>query len=98
MIINQNLTGKDIDNIDIKSPLEHQIQIQEMKEPGWKFEKINSMTVYFYITGEMNGRPHVKNPLRSSNILNIENDDKYCSLWSILAKLNPGNTNHPNRV
>ena len=63
--INQNLTEKDIDNIDIKSPLEHQIQIQEMKESGWKFEKIISMTVYFYITGEMNGRPHVKNPLRS---------------------------------
>ena len=32
--INHNLTQSDIDNIDIKSPLEHQIQQQEMKNSG----------------------------------------------------------------
>ena len=37
-------------------------------------------------------------PLRSNAILNIENNDKYCSLWSILAYLRPCNNNHPNRV
>ena len=45
--INDNLTETDIDNIDIKSPLKHQIQQQEMKDSGWKFDKINSMVVYF---------------------------------------------------
>ena len=69
-----------------------------MKESGWRFDKVNSMTVYFYKTGEMVGRSHVKIPLRSSAILNIENDDKYCFLWSILAYLHPCNNNHPNRV
>ena len=41
--INHNLTESDIDNIVIKSQLEHQIQIQEAKESGWIFDKINSM-------------------------------------------------------
>ena len=96
--INHNLTQTDIDNIDIKSPLEHQLQQQEMKDSGWRFGKINSMTVYFYKTNELNGSSYVKIPLRSNAILNIENNDKYCFLWSILAYLHPCNKNHPKRV
>ena len=53
--INHNLTESDFDKIDIKSPLEHQIQQQEMKDSGWKFDKVNSMTAYFSETGIMNG-------------------------------------------
>ena len=45
---NQNLTESDINNIDIISPLEHQIQTQEMKDSSWRFGKINSMTIYFF--------------------------------------------------
>ena len=37
-------------------------------------------------------------PLRSNAILNIENNDKYCFIWSILASLHTCNINHPNRV
>ena len=36
--------------------------------------------------------------MRSNAILNIENIDKYCFLWSILACLQPCNNNLPNRV
>ena len=68
-----------------------------MRDSGWRFDKINSMTIYFYKTTEMNGSNYIKIPLRSNAILNIENNDKYCFLWSILAYLNPCN-NHPNRV
>ena len=96
--ININLTQTDIANIDIVSPLEHQIHQQEMKDSGWRFDKINSMTVYFYKTNEMNRSNYVKIPLRSSAILNIENNDKHSFLWSILASLHPCNNNHPNRV
>ena len=35
----------------------------------------------------MNGSSYVKVPLRSSAMVNIQNDDKYCFLWSILAHL-----------
>ena len=69
-----------------------------MKDSGWRFDKINSMTIYFYKTNEMNGSNYVKIPLRSNAIFNIENNDKYCFLWSILAYLHPLNNNHPNRV
>ena len=37
--INHNLTQTDIDNIDVKSPLEHQIQQEKMKYSGWRFDK-----------------------------------------------------------
>ena len=69
-----------------------------MKDSGWRFDKISSMTIYFYRTNEMNGSNYIKNPLRSNAILNIENNDKYCFLWSILASLHPCSNNHPNRV
>ena len=46
----------------------------------------------------MNGSNYVKIPLRSNAILNIENNDKYCFLWSILAYLHPCINTHPNRV
>ena len=49
-----SLTESDVDKIDVRSPLEHQIQ-QEMKDSGWRFDKINSMTICFYKTGERNG-------------------------------------------
>ena len=41
---------------------------------------------------------YVEIPLRSNAILNIENNDKYCFIWSLLASLRPCNNNHPNRV
>ena len=72
------LTETDINNIDIKSHLEHQIQQQEMKDSGWIFDKIMSMTIYFYQTGIMNGSNCIKNPFRSNAILNIENNENYC--------------------
>ena len=96
--INHNLTKSDLDIIDIKSQLDDQIQQQQMKDSGWRFDKTTSMTIYFYETNEMNGSNYIKIPLRSNAILNIENIDKYCFLWSILASLHPCINNHPNRV
>ena len=96
--INQNLTQSDLDNIIITFPLERQIQQQEMKDSGWRFDKINSMTIYFYKTNDLNGSNYINIHLRSNAILNIENNDKYCFLWSIIASLYPCNNNHPNRV
>ena len=36
--------------------------------------------------------------MRTNAILNIENNDKYFFIWSMLARLHPCNINHPNRV
>ena len=96
--INNNLTESDIDNIDVRSQLEHQSQIQEAKESGWTFDTINSMKISIYKTVELNGTSYVKIPLRSNAILNIQNIDKYCFIWSILAGLHPCENSHPSRV
>ena len=78
--INQNLTQSDLANINITFPLERQIQQQEMKDSGWRFDKFYSMTIYFYKTNEMNGSNYIKIPLRSNAIVNIENNVKHCFL------------------
>ena len=96
--INKNLTESDIDNIDVRSHLEHQIQIPETKESGWIFDKINSRKISFHKTTELNGTSYVEIPLRSNAILNIPNNDKYCFIWSILASLPPCENTHPSRV
>ena len=96
--INKNLTETDINDIDVKSQLEHQIQIQETKECGWIFDEINSMKISFYKTREINGSSYFKIPLRSNALINIKNNDKYCFIWSILASLHPCENHHPNRV
>ena len=69
-----------------------------MKESGWIFDKINSMKISFYKTTELNGTSYVKIPSRSNAILNIQNNDKYCFIWSILASLHPCENTHPSRV
>ena len=58
-----NLRETDDNNIDVRSELEHQIQIQETKESGWLFDEINLMKIRFYKTGELDGSSCVKDPL-----------------------------------
>ena len=92
-----NLTQSEIDNVNVQWDLEARKQNLEMQESGWVFQRVNSMTISFYNTGNMDGSSYVKIPLRSSAIVNIKNDDKYCFIWSILASLYPCE-NDPNRV
>ena len=56
------------------------------------------MKIRFYKTGELNASSYVKIPLRSSGLVSIKNNDKYCLLWSILAKFHPCENDHPKRV
>ena len=75
LIFNNSSTEKDINDIDMKSQLEHQIQIQETKESVWFFDKFNSMKIRFYKTGELNGSSYLKILLRSNALINNRNDD-----------------------
>ena len=84
-----NLTQSEIDNTNIQWDLEARKQILEMQESGRVFQRVNSMTISYCNTGNMDGSSYVEVPLRSSAVLNIKKDDKYCFLWSILAKLYP---------
>ena len=102
MVVNlsmvNNLTQSEIDNTIIQWEVEARKQNLEMKESGWHFQRVNSITISFYNTGNMDGSSYVKIPLRSSAILNIKNNNKYCFLWSILAKLHPCEYSHFDRV
>ena len=72
LYFNHNLTETDIDDIDVISQFENQIQIQETKVSGWIFDKMNSMKIGFYKTGEINCSSYVKIPLRSKALKNIK--------------------------
>ena len=97
MVINLNmiinLTQSEIDNNNIQWEVEARKQNLEMRESGWHFQTVNSMTISFYNTGNMDSSSYVKIPLRSSAILNIKNNDKYCFLWSIMTYLHPCENN-----
>ena len=94
--VNNNITETDVNNIDVKSQLEHQFQNQETKESGWIFDKIISMKIRFHKTGELDGSSYVKIPLGSNALITIKNNEKYFSVWSILACLHPCDNDHPN--
>ena len=75
----QYLTRSDVVNSDIRHQLERQIQNHEAKDNGRRFDKIISMTVYFFEITELNGSTCVKKPKRISAILGSENDKKNVS-------------------
>ena len=56
------------------------------------------MKISFYKTEELNGTSFVKIPLRPNAVLNFQNNDKYCFIWSVLASLHPCESTHPSRV
>ena len=60
MINYPKLTENDIKDIDFKSQLELEIQIQETKECKWFFDEFNSMKENFYKTDELNGLSYFK--------------------------------------
>ena len=96
--INRILTESDLDNIDIRCQWEQQIQNQEAKDRGWRFDKSLSMTICFPETTKIDCSKYVKSLIRSSAIIEIDNDDYYCFFWSIITNLHACKKNHPNRV
>ena len=64
LIMTNNLTQSEIDNVNIQWDLETRKQNLEMRESGWVFQRVNSMTISFYNTGNMDGSSYVKVPLR----------------------------------
>ena len=60
-----------------------------MQESGCNFQRVNSREISFHKTGEIKSSSYEKLLLRSSGILNIRNDVKYCFIWSIPAHLLP---------
>ena len=71
--INHNLTETDLDTIKKKVYFRRTNSKTGDERIGLaiRFNKINSMIIYFWKNGEINGSSYIKIPLRSSAILNI---------------------------
>ena len=95
--ITLKLTESGLDNSNTQWTLENRLQSIQIEESRENFQKINTMKISFYKSGELNGSSYVKIPRTTSAHLNVKNDDKFSSLWSVLAKLHLCNNDHPNR-
>ena len=94
-----NLTRLQLNDIDIMTELDNEIDHRDMEGSGWNVQGINHLKIYFHKTNPINGRTYIKFPIRTNAILNIQNNDTYCFLWSILASIHPiDDKNHPYRV
>ena len=93
----ENLTRIQLDDLDIMADLNNEIERRDMEGSGWNIEGINHLKIYFHKTNPINGQTYIEFPIRSNAILNIQNTDRYCFLWSILASIHPVNEN-PHRV
>ena len=93
------LTRIQLNDIDIMTQLDNEIENRDMEGSGWNIQGINHLKIYFHKTNPINGMTYKKFPIRTNAILNIQNADTYCFLWSILANIHPINDkNHPYRV
>ena len=92
------LIETDMINIDVKSQTRTSNSNSRNNESVWIFDKINSMKLRLYKTGEINASSYVKNPFRANTILIFENKDEYCFIRSILAYIQPCENDHPSRV
>ena len=77
--------------------LDNEIETRDMERSGWNVQGINHLKIYFHKTNPINGMTYKKFPMRTNSILNIQNTDTYCFLWSILAAIHPVNKD-PQRV
>ena len=91
------LTRLQLNDIDIMTELDNEIERRDMEGSGWNVPGINHLKIYFHKTNPINGMTYVEFPIRTNAILNIQNNDSFCFLWSILAWLHPVNEN-PHRV
>ena len=91
------LTRLQLNDLDIMTDLDNEIENRDMEGSGWNLQGINHLKIYFHKTNVMNGMTYIKFPIRTNSVLNIQNNDTYCFLWSILASIYPVD-NHPYRV
>ena len=91
------LTRLQLNDIDIMTDLDSEIENRDMDGSGWNIQGISQIKIYFHKTNAINGMTYVEFPLRTNAILKIQNNERYCFLWSILASVHPVNKD-PQRV
>ena len=90
-----NLTRIQLSEIDALNSVDNEIQRQETQGSGWNLQGIIYLKLYIHKTNALNGMTFVKFPKRTKSILNFQNIDTYCFLWSILASSHPVDERSP---
>ena len=76
------------EKVNEANELNHQIDEFEQKESGYIFDSIKKLTKKLFRYHDKRAFSYCKLPksfCNSTSIVNIQNDDNYCFLWSILA-------------
>ena len=76
------------EEVNEANELNHQIDEFEQGEGGYIFDSIKKLTVKMFRYHDIRAPSYCKLPklyCNSSSRVNIQNDDNYCFLWSILA-------------
>ena len=83
-----NNSKKQYEELNESNELNHQIDEFEQGESGYIFDSIKKLTVKMFKYHDIRASSYCKIPKSFSNsksIVNIQNNDNYCFLWSILA-------------
>ena len=57
----------------------------QQRESRWIFMRIISLNIFLYDVTDESAKSYIESPFISNSIVNIQNDDNYCFLYSILA-------------
>ena len=81
------LTSDDFEEYieNLKSKFTSIIDDMQQRESQWIFIRIISSHIFLYNVTDVSARSYIKSPFISKSILNIQNDDDKCFLYSILA-------------
>ena len=88
------------EELDDANELNHQINEIELGETGYNFDGIKKLTVKLFRHHDKRASSFSKLPKsfrNSTSIIDIQNDDNYCFLWSNLAHKNKVDT-HRERI
>ena len=72
-----------IDNL--KSEFSSIVDEMQQKESQWIFMRIISSNIFLYNVTDESAKSYIKSPFISKSILNIQNENDKCFLYSILA-------------
>ena len=81
--------------------IEEEIQkVEQAEGSGWVFLEVENLTLHTDIWDPIKGSSYIKLPPELKNkkaLINMQNEDNKCLLWSVLRGLNPKDE-HPERI
>ena len=97
------LEGTDLNEIydEMKDEIEEEIQkVQEAEGSGWQYERVIKMVLHTTRWEPINGSSYIPlDPYLANKkcLINMQNEDDKCFMWSVLRALYPKDTN-PQRI